>query len=112
MENRREDFFRDKKCLKCKTNKNLELHHRDPSKKESHRIWSWRQDRRHREIEKCDILCRECHKIETKKYLFKLFTKPLRHGTALAYKKYKCKCKRCKTEQAKKRREHYLRTGK
>lgn len=40
---------------------NLELHHKDPKAKETHRIWSFSAKRRSAEIEKCSVVCHECH---------------------------------------------------
>jgi hypothetical protein len=58
---RRAAFFGDKCCEWCRSTERLELHHRDPSKKESHAIWSWSRARRLAEIAKCIVLCRSCH---------------------------------------------------
>ena len=58
---RRQQFMRDKQCLYCGRSRKLHLHHRDPSTKIHHRIWTWRQERREQEIEKCDVLCPSCH---------------------------------------------------
>lgn len=58
---RRARFFADKACDWCGATEQLELHHRDPNKKVSHKIWSWGDARRMAEIAKCFILCRECH---------------------------------------------------
>lgn len=61
-------------CIKCGSNENLELDHIDPSKKTTHRIWSWSEARRLHELAKCQILCSSCHKEKTKKDLSKHFT--------------------------------------
>lgn len=59
---RRAEFFADKCCAWCESVEQLELHHRDTSKKEHHAIWSWSDSRRAAEIAKCVILCHSCHK--------------------------------------------------
>lgn len=59
---RRAEFFADKRCDWCGESEQLELHHRDTSKKEHHAIWSWSAARRLAEIAKCVVLCRPCHK--------------------------------------------------
>ena len=61
MARRRAEYFADKHCLKCDRTDNLEIHHRDPSQKISHRIWSWSKKRREEELKKCDVLCADCH---------------------------------------------------
>lgn len=61
LRDRKKRFFKDKKCKKCGSNKNLTLHHRDPSKKIDHHIWSWAPERFWAEVKKCDVLCEKCH---------------------------------------------------
>lgn len=57
------------KCIKCGVNHpaTLDFHHRDPSKKEdtvSNLKWSGCSlERLKLEIDKCDILCSNCHRI-------------------------------------------------
>jgi len=75
LERRKEKFFKGKSCKKCgvtREEKELQLHHKDPSIKIDHHIWSWAPERFWNEVKKCDILCRDCHeelnsKIESKK---------------------------------------------
>lgn len=65
---RRAEFFKDKVCVRCGSTKNLELDHIDRSTKVSHNIWSWSKKRREAEIEKCQVLCRDCHKAKSLKF--------------------------------------------
>lgn len=58
---RRAEFFAGKTCEWCDSSDDLHLHHRDPSQKESHSIWSWSETRRLAEIAKCVVLCAACH---------------------------------------------------
>lgn len=58
---RRGDFFNGKVCEKCGNNTNLVIHHKVPEEKESHRIWSWCDEKRNKELEKCIVLCEQCH---------------------------------------------------
>lgn len=62
---RRAEFFDGKSCEKCGSKESLELDHIDQATKVSHNIWSWTEVKRLSEIEKCQILCSECHKIKT-----------------------------------------------
>ena len=55
------------KCQRCGYDKYpdvLEFHHRDPNEKEANwskiRLWKW--DRVLTELDKCDILCANCHR--------------------------------------------------
>lgn len=61
LKKRRRDFLKGKSCKICGSTRNLELHHRDKKKKESHKIWSWSPERFKEESKKCDIICRKCH---------------------------------------------------
>ena len=58
----RDQFFADKACLKCGSGIFLEIHHRKPHEKETHRdLWFWKEERRKVELAKCDTLCKDCH---------------------------------------------------
>lgn len=58
---RRNEFFSDKVCFVCGSGENLQLHHIDKTKKETHRIWSWSAERREAEIKGCVVVCSSCH---------------------------------------------------
>lgn len=58
---RRNDFFKDKSCVKCGSTERLELDHIDRATKVSNSIWSWSEPRRLKEIEKCQVLCYDHH---------------------------------------------------
>ncbi len=79
-------------CVKCRTWKNLEVDHVDPSTKVSHNVWSWSPDRRKEELSKCQVLCVECHKEKTAKHYFS----NLNHGTQGMYR-HGCRCIDCKS---------------
>ena len=59
---RRAVWFEGKICDECGSAENLQLDHRDPKQKVSHRIWSWSDTRREAELAKCRPLCVSCHK--------------------------------------------------
>jgi 5-methylcytosine-specific restriction endonuclease McrA len=61
LANRRLEYFKDKKCVKCDSTEDLQLDHIDPKTKISHRIWSWSKKRREEELKKCQPLCKKCH---------------------------------------------------
>lgn len=77
-------------CL-CGSTENLDVDHKDPTQKVSHRIWSWSESRRLAELEKCQILCRACHLVKTKAYR----RAKLKHGTRSMYSKGSCRCAEC-----------------
>jgi len=53
-------------CGKCGENRYyvLDLHHRDPSKKDRNlgAVGGWSKERILKEISKCDVLCANCHR--------------------------------------------------
>jgi len=48
-------------CQSCGSGDRLEFHHRDPTEKVSHRIWSRTWEYIDQELAKCDVLCSICH---------------------------------------------------
>ena len=68
VQKRRIKWFKENgPCLFCGSEEHLELHHVDPKTKISHKIFSWSKTKRLLELAKCIILCKKCHKKETKK---------------------------------------------
>ena len=104
MRKRREAWFADKSCERCGTTENLELDHLDPQIKVTHRIWSWRADRREAELAKCRALCQRHHMERTIEQL-----STAQHGvTVTLYDDYGCRCEPCRAvkraKQARNRR--------
>lgn len=92
---RRSAFFEGKTCAWCESTDRLELHHRDPSQKVAHAIWSWSAGRRAAEIAKCIVLCGPCHKrahADVRRLEAELRNP---HGTYLRYK-LDCRCDPCR----------------
>ena len=58
---RKQAWFAGKSCVDCGATEKLELDHRDREQKVSHNIWSWSDERRVAEIDKCIVLCDDCH---------------------------------------------------
>ena len=95
IQNRRLEFFKDKKCIQCWSIERMELHHVDKSQKIDHRIWSWKKERIDDETKKCIVLCRICHEdLHAKEMVTELI-----HGTWSWYKKW-CRCELCKKYQS------------
>ena len=92
---RRREFFDGQSCEWCGTIADLELHHRDPSRKVHHAIWSWSAGRRLAEISKCVVLCGGCHDRAHREA--RRVEAELRNpcGTVAAYKRG-CKCRGCR----------------
>ena len=84
------------RCIICGSKKNLQFDHKDPKKKEfriSLMIDSPEQ-RLLNELKKCQLLCAKCHH---KKTLDKQeFGIESSHGSIWRYKKYKCRCAKCR----------------
>jgi 5-methylcytosine-specific restriction endonuclease McrA len=85
------------KCSLCDNTEDLEFDHVYPSTKDpllikngSGTIWSWSWKRILVELEKCWLLCKECHRIKTRD------DRPdVLHGTVTRYNKYACRCTEC-----------------
>ena len=61
---RRATWFRRRGgCKRCGTFEHLQVHHRDPRKKVTHRVFLLRKERRDAELAKCEALCRDCHRL-------------------------------------------------
>ena len=58
---RRAEWFADKTCVDCGSVDALEIDHVDPAQKVSSHIWSWAEERRVVELEKCVVRCNPCH---------------------------------------------------
>jgi len=92
IKRRRGNYIEGKACQKCGAVSDLEIHHRNPSEKTEHRIWSWTCERLEAELEKCDILCRGCHN--------EAHMASIQHGTLTTYKTHGCRCSECRAANA------------
>lgn len=52
-------------CVQCGSKEKLELDHIVRETKISHSVWSWKEERRNKELEKCQVLCKKCHSKKT-----------------------------------------------
>jgi hypothetical protein len=82
-------------CAKCGSSTDLEFHHRNKEEKETRiaQVWSRSEKIREKELAKCDLLCAECHRVETSKERG-YGKRP--HGTITSYTTYNCRCKDCR----------------
>lgn len=94
--NRRLSYINGRGCSICNSKEKLQFHHRDLYIKTSHRIFSWTKVRLEAELEKCDLLCLKCHKLEHT-VLGKI------HGTLQCYRISKCRCDICRDAKRKSR---------
>jgi hypothetical protein len=63
---RREEWLKEHgPCVDCGSWENLEVDHVDPRLKISHRVWSWKRERREAELAKCVARCSSCHQEKT-----------------------------------------------
>jgi hypothetical protein len=67
-------------CKGCGTRQQLQIDHKDPSKKISHRVWSWSEVRRLAELAKCQVLCKRCHREKSR--VNREHARGVRHGQA------------------------------
>lgn len=84
-------------CSSCKSTIDLQFDHIDPKTKlfslgtkQSISEHKWKE-----ELKKCQLLCKECHKLKSIRDAGRI---PLtgRHGTNACYTKNKCRCDLCK----------------
>ncbi len=93
LKNRRKKWIdKNGPCKLCGSDINLEVDHKDRSIKVDHKVWSWSLERADKELKKCQVLCKKCHRKKTTKEI----SKPLRHGINSGYTNYKCRCRKCK----------------
>lgn len=91
---RKKWFLENGPCQKCGSLERLELDHRDPKTKVSHKIWSWSEARRVEELAKCQVLCRSCHEKKTGQENSDRQGGP-KHGTEHMYRNLRCRCDKC-----------------
>lgn len=59
---RRQDWIDDNgPCVKCGSYDRLEVDHKNPEEKITHRLWTRNKDFRDLELAKCQVLCYDCH---------------------------------------------------
>jgi hypothetical protein len=105
---RRADWFAENgPCRKCGSWDQLELDHIEPSDKEHHVIWSWSEERRQKELQKCQVLCHWCH---LDKSMLENMAGAEVHGVS-AYKSSRCRCDICKAAVAEYTRQWRIRNG-
>ena len=86
--------FLGEKCSKCGTTENLEFDHIDPKNKimaigtaivykSSQFVWE--------EVQKCQLLCKPCHKEKNK-----IDNGEAQHGTRTMYTHHSCRCDDCR----------------
>lgn len=93
MQNRRQAWLlAHGPCQGCGSHLDLEVDHIDPEKKISHRVWSWTDARREKELCKCRVLCKACHLRRTSEYR----SSKVKHGTDAMYKARGCRCTTCR----------------
>ena len=95
-------------CADCGSWEDPQVDHIDPSKKVSHNVWSWSEERRLKELEKCQVLCVTCHR---KKSALQQYG-PRKHGTERMYWYGGCKCQPCKDAHAARKRNYLARVKK
>jgi hypothetical protein len=85
------------KCVVCGATESLEAHHKDPAQKSFNVTAPFAWHRILAELEKCELLCSECH-----------YDKHGRtgHGKLSMYRRYKCRCELCKRAYAEYRRNY------
>lgn len=86
------------RCVTCNSENNLEIDHVNPDEKSfvlAKALSGWSESRVQEELEKCQLLCVDCHKKKTRKELSIRFNQReyWEHGT-LSGVRY-CRCELC-----------------
>jgi 5-methylcytosine-specific restriction endonuclease McrA len=107
LRNRRQEWVNEHgPCVKCGSTHNLEIDHIDPTLKtlDPSRLWSLSLTNpiRIAELEKCQVLCEQCHLEKTKEQF-----KTKEHGRQM-YEKYGCRCDVCKAAKSKHNAKRYM----
>ena len=100
-------YLEGRPCAECGAFNDLELDHIDPGSKIHHNIWSWSKQRRDLELQKCQILCADCHGRKTLASIARKYI----HGTLKMYDKYKCRCIPCVAKKRVQNAKRYKRAG-
>lgn len=85
------------KCERCGSTRNLHFDHKNPSKKEfkiPDKIDA-PEDILLAEVKKCRLLCADCHRQKTREK-GEHGQPAAKHGTLHMYRKYKCRCNKCR----------------
>ncbi len=97
LKERRRKWLANKGCVVCGSVEELEIDHINPDTKVSHKIWSWAAERRAEELEKCQVLCVDCHREKTSAWRATLaHDLEEMHGTCTGYTKFRCRCEECR----------------
>ena len=91
LERRRSWLKANGPCAQCGSTVDLQVDHIDPRTKVSHRIWTWAEARRLRELKKCQALCLVCHKAKTAAAR----KAAVKHGSYAMRNSYDCRCAKC-----------------
>lgn len=88
------------KCVSCGSTEDLQFDHINPKRKEFdlNKIKDTNEKTIIKELKKCVLLCPQCHLIKTKhnqEHVNK-DKAPSTHGKIWHYKKYKCRCDKCR----------------
>lgn len=94
-------------CVSCGSSADLQVDHKEPDLKVSHRVWSWAPARRAVELAKCQVLCLACHKLKTSQER----VVPVPHGTDGGYTAHECRCALCKAAHSVKRKNDRILYG-
>lgn len=70
-------------CKRCGRPEDLHIHHIDPSQKTTHRVFLLSEERRRKELAKCEVLCSGCHHL--KHHRPEIYAQPCDYRAEVAY---------------------------
>lgn len=103
-------------CAICGSTQSLEIDHVNEEIKKFAVLSRWSmkdKDALMAELEKCQLLCVDCHKEKTRQYLSKIkqTDRSLKHGTIAQYYRYKCRCGSCRAAYSVYKKEQRRKAG-
>lgn len=90
--------FLGNKCIKCGSIEKLEFDHKDRKTKRTNftEMLHYSEKAFWEELNKCQLLCHNCHVDKSRNDGSWQKIKPIKHGTLYGYINRKCRCKLCK----------------
>lgn len=89
-------------CVRCGATEDLQFDHIDPSTKSfavgERMTYAW--ERIQAELDKCQLLCRDCHVAKTSVEVM------ADHGSKARYEHHRCRCSECRAWKAEKTRRY------
>ncbi len=98
------------KCVRCNCGADLQFDHIDPRTKsfDVSKNWGVKEERFWAEVDKCQLLCRDCHKIKNREDVISGKAKRgITHGKHWAAYHHQCQCNLCQEYRVENNEDSY-----